>query len=158
MSGGGPYPYAAGSRLSDDMACLRGASSMRQTRATRIGWLAVRCCTLLFVIVIGSEWLYKVRVFYQGEWWGVYVLACEAAMIAASLAVVRLSGYRLSWHWPFRARVQDLPIVQGWLLMNQLQEARLFRRLEESGCTMVFAFAVCFSSSAQGRPRQLRPR
>ncbi len=34
--------------------------------------------------------------------------------------------------------------------MNQLQEARLFRRLEESGCTMVFAFAVCFSSSAQG--------
>ena len=33
---------------------------------------------------------------------GATLLACEAAVTAASLFVVRLAGYRLVWHWHFR--------------------------------------------------------
>jgi hypothetical protein len=32
----------------------------------------------------------------------VNLLGCEAAVTATSLLVVRLAGYRLVWHWPFR--------------------------------------------------------
>ena len=73
-----------------------------KTRADRIAWLAVRSIILLLLIGIGAEWIRRASMFFQGEWWGTYVLACEATVTAASLVVVRLAGYRLVWHWPFR--------------------------------------------------------
>jgi hypothetical protein len=59
---------------------------------------ALRCFTLLAVIGLGTGW----NVWLSDLPWGAFLLGCEAAITAASLLVVRLAGYRLVWHWPFR--------------------------------------------------------
>lgn len=63
-------------------------------------WIALRCFTLILMIGLGTAWILRLR---QLPWWHcATMLGCEAALTAASLAVVRLAGYRLVWHWPFR--------------------------------------------------------
>ncbi len=64
-------------------------------------WIAVRCFMLLLLIGLGTAWIVR------GErmplrWEAAILLGCEAGVTAASLVVVRLAGYRLTWHWPFR--------------------------------------------------------
>jgi len=63
-------------------------------------WIALRCSTLLAMIGFGLTWCV-----WGGHesWWGcTNLLGCEAVVTAASFVVVRLAGYRLTWHWPFR--------------------------------------------------------
>lgn len=63
-------------------------------------WIVLRCFTPLLLIGLGTAWIIPVE---HIAWWeGVTLLGCEAVMTAASLVVVRLTGYRLVWHWPFR--------------------------------------------------------
>jgi hypothetical protein len=62
------------------------------------GWVTVRSLMLLLVIGIGATWTNDANRLFGNT----YLLLCEAALTAASLAVVRLAGYRLVRHWPFR--------------------------------------------------------
>ena len=63
-------------------------------------WVALRCLTLLVQSCLGTIWISR---FLQERWWPcAALLGCEAVVTAASLLVVRLAGYRLTWHWPFR--------------------------------------------------------
>ena len=57
--------------------------------------------TLLLLTSLGAAWMLRGNRFLS---WGeaATLLSCEAGVTAASLAVVRLAGYRLMWHWPFQ--------------------------------------------------------
>jgi len=63
-------------------------------------WFALRCLAVLAMIGLGGAWCVRSN---QLPWLQAgSLLGCEAGLIAASLLVVRLAGYRLVWHWPFR--------------------------------------------------------
>ncbi len=64
-------------------------------------WIVFRCSTLLLLIGFGTAWIGRVNELLP-LWGCAILLCCEAAVTAASLAIVRLAGYRLVWHWPFR--------------------------------------------------------
>ena len=90
---------------SDARANLLSASYLAVALATMWlmlgnGRIGLRCFTLVVIIGLGTAWIA-----WLGElpWWDcAYLLALQAAVTAVSLAVVRLAGYRLVWHWPFR--------------------------------------------------------
>jgi hypothetical protein len=74
-------------------------------------WIAIRCSLPLLFIGLGTAWIVRVNQWWSlpinpwlMPWWCVKVLFGYATSTAASLAVVRLAGYRLTWHWPFRRR------------------------------------------------------
>ncbi len=62
----------------------------------------IRCFTLLVMVGFGTAWIAQVVQPFDPWWHCAIMLVCEAAVVAASLVVVRLAGYRLMWHWHFR--------------------------------------------------------
>jgi len=88
-------------------------------------WITLRCFTLILIIGLGTVWIGRVEpmpwwqaaALLGGEavvtaaslvWWqAAHLLVCEAVLTAVSLAVARLAGYRLVWHWPFRRLKPD---------------------------------------------------
>jgi hypothetical protein len=64
--------------------------------------IMVRCFTLLVMIGLGTAWIAQSVQPFDPWWHCATMLTCEAVVTAASLLVVRLAGYRLTWHWPFR--------------------------------------------------------
>jgi hypothetical protein len=87
------------------LVCGRLPSDIK-IRRDRIMWVGNQCFAVLFAIFVGAEWIRRVHGQSEG-WEDVYMLACEAAITAASLYIVRLAGHRLTWHWPFRRPKPD---------------------------------------------------
>jgi hypothetical protein len=68
-------------------------------------WIIIRCLALLAGIGICALW--EGQVLPPMSWYCAIELSCEAAVTMISLLVVRLAGYRLTWHWPFRRPKPD---------------------------------------------------